>query len=78
MRLVKGLIYLALLGAFVVFGFTVKLGKHTLFGHVQRIWKADETQDLVKGTREKADPTVDKIKRGVKAGVKEAKEEEEK
>lgn len=72
-KLIKWVIIGAFVAGFIWFGMNVKLGNHTLFGHVSRIWKSDETQDLVKGTKEAAGPTVDKVKRAVEAGVEEAK-----
>jgi hypothetical protein len=69
----KFLIYCALLAAFIWFGATVPLGKHTLFGHVQRIWKSDETQDLLEGTKQAVKPAAEKAKRVIEAGVDEAK-----
>ena len=74
-RLVRFFITLAVLVIFIWFGATVDLGKHTLFGHVRRIWKSDEAQDLVEGTKDKAGPAVDRLKRGVETGVKAAKED---
>lgn len=69
---------------------TVKLGEHTFAGHVKRIWQSEETQDLKEGVKEKAtsestkelvddikdqaEPVVDRVKRGVEAGVNEAAE----
>jgi hypothetical protein len=70
-KLLKLLIFLAMLATFVWFGKTVKMGKYTLFGHFSRIWKSEETQDLVKGAKQSAGPTVEKVKRGVKAGMHE-------
>lgn len=83
-KLLKLVIYVGLLLGFIWFGMTVPLGKRTLFGHVERIWKSEETQDLVEGTKEtakpaiekikkEAGPTVEKIKRGVQAGLDEAR-----
>jgi hypothetical protein len=72
-KLMKWLMFAAFVVAFIWFGSNVKLGKFTLFGHVQRIWKSDETQDLVKGTKEAAGPTIEKVKRGVEVGVDEAR-----
>lgn len=71
-RLIKSLITLALIGGFIWFGFAIPLGKYTLFQHLRRIWNSSETQELINGTEEAARPAVDKIKRGVKAGVDEA------
>ena len=48
------------------------MGQYTLFGHVARIWATPEAQDLVKGVREGSGPAIEKVKRGVKAGVDEA------
>ena len=69
---------------------TVKLGEYTFAGHVRRIWQSEETQDLKEGVKEKAtsestkelvddikdktEPVVDRVKRGVEAGVHEAAE----
>jgi hypothetical protein len=71
-------------------GTTVKLGEYTCAGHVKRIWNSEETQDFKEGVKQKATsegtkelvrdiedkaaPVVDKVKRGVKAGVKEVTE----
>jgi biopolymer transport protein ExbB/TolQ len=52
--------------------FTVKLGERTTAQHIHRIWSAPETQELVEGVEEKAGPVIDKVKRGVEAGVREA------
>ena len=71
-KLLRLLVWLVLLGAFVWFGFTVKLGKHTLFGHVRRIWHSEEAQDLVEGAKEKAGPAYEHVKRGVEKGIEEA------
>jgi hypothetical protein len=67
---------------------TVKFGEYTCAGHIRRIWSSDETKDLRDGVKEKATskgtkeavkdlkdsagPMVDRVKRGVKAGVNEA------
>jgi hypothetical protein len=64
-RLIKLIIFAVFVGAFIWFGMNVKLGEHTLFGHIGRIWKTKETQDLVKGTKEAAQPVVDKVKETV-------------
>jgi hypothetical protein len=69
---------------------TVNLGDYTFAGHVKRIWQSEETQDLKEGVKEKAtsestkelvddikdktEPVVDRVKRGVEAGVNEASE----
>lgn len=74
------------------FSTQVKLGDYTCLGHMRRIWNSEETKDLRDGVKEKATsegtkemvhdikektaPVVDKVKRGVEAGVKEAAESE--
>ncbi len=75
-RLIRTLITLAILGSLVFCGATVKLGSHTFFGHVKRIWSSDETQEMVDGVKEKGEPVVDKVKRGVEAGYKEMTSED--
>ncbi len=71
-------------------GTTVKLGDYTCAGHMKRIWNSDETKDFKEGVKQKATsqstkelvrdiedqaaPVVDKVKRGVKAGIKEVTE----
>ena len=67
------LITLAIILGLAVCGATVPLGKRTFFGHIKAIWSSDEAQDMRQGIKEKAGPAVDKVKRGVKAGIDEAK-----
>ena len=43
------LVWIALIGAFVFAGSTIKLGNRTFFGHVRAIWHTDEAQDLKHG-----------------------------
>jgi hypothetical protein len=50
-----------MLGGFVWFGMTVKLGDKTLFEHLAAIGKSKETHDLVEGTKEAAKPVVHKV-----------------
>ena len=76
LRVIRGLITLVVVGVLVFFGATVKLGKRTFFGHVSAIWNTQEAKDMREGVGEKAGPVVDKIERGVKAGVKEATKDE--
>ncbi|MBI4508603.1 MAG: hypothetical protein HY698_03130 [Deltaproteobacteria bacterium] len=68
----KWLACLAVVLALGWLGSTAKLGNHTLFGHFRRIWSTEETQDLIQGTREATAPALDRVKRGVKVGLKEA------
>ena len=55
-------------------GATVSLGKHTLFGHLTRIWNAAETRELVAGTAERAGPTLERFAGAVAKGVAAASE----
>jgi hypothetical protein len=66
-------------------GSTVKLGEYTCLGHARRIWNSEETKDLKEGVKEKATsestkqmledvkektgPVMDRVKRGVEAGI---------
>ncbi|HEY4060175.1 MAG TPA: hypothetical protein VGM39_26355 [Kofleriaceae bacterium] len=70
--MIKFLIYLALAIVIVWLAVTVPLGKKTLWGHVQAIWATPAVQDLKNGVEEKAAPAVEKVTRGVKAGIDEA------
>ncbi len=69
-RLLRNLVSLVVLAALVVCGATVKLGDRTFFEHVGRIWQSEETQEMVEGVKNKSGPVVDRVKRGVEAGVK--------
>jgi hypothetical protein len=62
-RLIKLLVGVAALGAFVWFGANVPLGSRTLFQHLQAIGRTRATQDLLDGTRETAKPLVDSVRR---------------
>ena len=66
------LVTLAIVGSLIFLGATVKLGKRSFFGHVSAIWSTQEAKDMRDGVETKAGPVVDKIERGVKAGVHEA------
>lgn len=84
--MIKLLIAIACVCGLAYCGATVKLGKRSFFGHVQAIWKSDETQELVNGVEEKAKsdetqdlldkarntarPYADKVKKGAEAGWK--------
>lgn len=72
MGLLKTLAALALLCGFAYCGATVPLGERTFFGHVAQIWASEETQDLVNGVKEASDPMLDRIERGVEAGMEAA------
>ena len=70
--MIKLIVYLAIIVAIVWFSVTVKLGTKTLVEHVRAIWHTSEVQDLKHGVEEKAGPAVDRVKRGVKAGIEAA------
>jgi hypothetical protein len=61
------------LAAFLVvawFGATVKLGSRTLFEHLHAIGQTKESQELVDGTKQAAEPLVDDVKRRIGHGEK--------
>lgn len=66
------LVILTLAAVVAYFGSTVKLGERTFFGHIRAIWSTKEAQDMRKGLDEKAGPALDRMKRGVEAGIKAA------
>jgi hypothetical protein len=72
----RALIWLVIIGAFIWFGATVKLGHRTFFGHIRAIWHTEEAQDLKHGVQEKAGPAVHKVEKGVKAGIDAMKEKD--
>jgi hypothetical protein len=59
-RLLRLLLVLGGLGAIVWFGAKVPLGQRTLFEHIQAIWKTHESQDLVRGTKDRVSHLVDR------------------
>lgn len=54
-RLFRFLLSLAMLGAFLWFALTVRLGKRTLWGHLQAILGTQEAHDLANGTKTEAE-----------------------
>jgi hypothetical protein len=60
-RLLKLLAFVGGCGAFVWWGLTVPLGEKTFFGHVHAIGQSRESQELVRGTRDKVDDIKKKI-----------------
>jgi hypothetical protein len=70
--MIRLLLILTIAAVIAYFGSTVKLGQRTFFGHVRAIWSTDEAQDMRKGLGEKAGPALDRMKRGVEAGIKAA------
>jgi hypothetical protein len=73
--MIRFLLFLAIAAGLCWCGATVKLGKRTFFGHVRAIWHTEEVQELKDGVKETAGPTVDRVERGIKAGVKAAKDD---
>ncbi len=69
LRLLRLVAYLVVLVALVWFGATVKLGKYTLFDHVQNIWKTQESRELVEGTKGKVGDLVNRASDRVVKGV---------
>ncbi len=68
----RGLIFLIVAGALAYLALTVKLGDRTFAEHAVNIWASDEAQELVDGLEEESGPMLERIKRGVQAGVEEA------
>ena len=68
--MIKFLLTLAIVGALVWAGATIKLGKHTFFGHIRAIWHSDQAQDMKEGVRETAGPAAHRLERGIEAGYK--------
>jgi hypothetical protein len=60
--LVRFVISLVMLAAFVWFAVTVPLGKRTLWGHVHAIFGTQEAKDLADGTKEEAEKVARKVK----------------
>ena len=69
LRLLRLIFVLGGLVALAWFGMTVRLGDRTLFEHAQAIWKTHESQDLVRGTKEKVGDLVDRASERVVRGV---------
>ena len=71
--MIKLIVYLAIIVAIVWFSVTVKLGTKTLVEHVRAIWHTSEVQDLKHGVEDTAGPAVDRVRRGVNAGIQAAR-----
>lgn len=69
LRLFRLIVVLGGLAAMTWFALTVRLGDRTLFEHVQAIWKTHESQDLVRGTKEKVGDLVGRATDEVAKGV---------
>jgi hypothetical protein len=74
-KLIKLIIGLVSLAAFVWWGLTVPLGERTLFEHVTAIGKSRESQQLVRGTKEKVDDLKKRIGSGTPAPAPAAPQE---
>jgi hypothetical protein len=72
-RLLKLCMSLAAFLVFAWFGATVKLGSRTLFEHLHAIGQTKESQELVDGTKQVAEPLVDDVKRRIGHGEKSEK-----
>lgn len=70
--MLRWLVILIVCAALAYFGSTVKLGNRTFFEHVRAVWSTDEAQDMRKGLEDKAGPALDRVKRGVQAGIEAA------
>lgn len=60
--LVRFVISLVMLLAFVWFAVTVPLGKRTLWGHLHAIFGTQEAKDLAEGTKQEAEKVARKVK----------------
>lgn len=69
LRFLRLVIYLAILVGIYWFGTNVQLGKRTLFGHIQNIWKTHESQELLDGTKGKVGDLVDRASDKVAKGI---------
>lgn len=75
--MIKWLIILVLAAGLAFLGSTVPLGKRTFFGHIRAIWQTEEVQDMKQGIEKKASPAVNRVKRGVEAGIHAASDDDE-
>lgn len=74
LRLIKLVISLVGVAMFVWFGANVPLGSQTLFQHLQAIGHTRETQQLLDGTRQSAQPLVDNVRRRLGGSPAEAED----
>jgi hypothetical protein len=72
MAVLRSLVMLVMVGGLALFGAAMPIGDYTLFGHFQRIWNAEETQEMVRSVAEEGRPALERVARGVKAGFQEA------
>lgn len=73
--MIRGLVWLGVIVAVIVLGSTVPLGKRTLFGHISAVWNTKEATEMRDGIADKAAPAVERVKRGVEAGVEAASDD---
>lgn len=66
--MIRFLITLAIVAGLVWAGATIKLGKHTFFGHIRAIWHSEEAEDMKEGVKETAGPAVHRMEKGISAG----------
>ncbi len=67
------LIWILVIGLFILFGSTVNLGRRTLFGHIGNIWSSDEASEMKEDVKTGSKPALEKVKRAGKAAVQELK-----
>ena len=67
--MIRSLVGLLLIASLAYCGATVPLGERTFFQHMANIWSSDQTQEMVEGVKETSAPLVERVKRGVKAGI---------
>ena len=77
MRLIRGLISLAILGLFIYLGATINLGRRTLFGHIANVWRSEEAAELREDVGDTAGPVIDRARRGARAGWEAATQAQE-
>ncbi len=71
--MLRSLLKLTLLVVLIYLGATVSLGNRTLFGHIQNIWASEQARELVDGVKQASGPAVDRVKRGLRTGLDEAR-----
>ena len=75
LKVFKLLLGVAALAGFVWFGANIKLGPRTLFEHLQAIGQTRETHDLVEGTRQSAQPLVERVRHRIAGDATAASDE---
>jgi hypothetical protein len=67
---IRFLLTLAIVALLVWAAATIKLGKHTFFGHIRAIWHSEQAEDMKQGVKETAGPTMHRMERGIEAGYR--------